>query len=535
MKNTINRAEKARAVLASRRLTDFIPYVFPSYKVRPHNLIVMRAMQLAMDKVISRLMIFMPPQYGKSEIVSRKSPAFHLGRYPDDQVVLASYSANLATSLSRDARDLLETEPYRRVFPQISLSSTRYARANWGVAGRRGGCVAVGVSGSLAGERMNLGILDDPVKDLSETTDNARDMIYDWYWSVFYNRLARGAPIILCMTRWHEDDLAGRLLRLQNKTNDYWYILRLPAISETEEETLAWCDFSGVDPSLLLTNSRIDQLLQYAPEDFPHVRLSRGQIPLSDYKVEDPIGRAPGEPLDPDKHGIEDLELRQRGNPRLFAALWQQTPKVGVGGIIDITQFEEITSEQVPREPPIASVIAADLAFSRKDVARSDFTAIVEAWLYPNPFGKNFIIVVNRIEFRRGPFEKIMRDLAGMMATTQFEGTTLVLETNGPQKALFEAISRSALFQGINMVGLTPVSDKVSRCQGWVSMLDGGNIKIITDTGSDLKEFYRQCEMFPNGRHDDGIDAMSLAWAALSKHMQLGGDIRVVDVEGLFA
>lgn len=266
------RIELARRELARRKQIHFMTYVFPSYNVNAYNKLICDAVDLVVFEKISRLMIFIQPRAGKSEIVSRKLPARYLGLYPDREVILTSYAASLATTFSREARDLVSSDLYQNLFgvnaleidEAVTISDTSKSVLNWRIANRRGGLLAAGVGGGITGQGANLAIIDDPIKDDSEAqSEKVRESLYDWYLSALRTRLfnIKKSGIILCMTRWSENDLAGMLLQNQYRVNELWHVLRIPALAETPEETKEYCERNFITPDRYLTPQRIDDIL----------------------------------------------------------------------------------------------------------------------------------------------------------------------------------------------------------------------------------------------------------------------------------
>jgi predicted phage terminase large subunit-like protein len=180
---------------------------------------------------LHRLMVSMPPRHGKSETISRYLPAWYLGRFPDRRVMLASYEAAFAASWGRKARELL-ADHGEELFG-VQIAPGRAAASAWDLQGRRGGMVTAGVGGPLTGKGANLLIIDDPLKNHEEAhSELLRDKLWDWWRSTARTRLQTPGAVVLVMTRWHEDDLAGRMLR---DGSDDWTVLEFPAIAEPED------------------------------------------------------------------------------------------------------------------------------------------------------------------------------------------------------------------------------------------------------------------------------------------------------------
>lgn len=225
------------AIMAEAARRDLIRYtrrMYPGYRPAEHQ----RALAAALESIergeIRRLIVTMPPRHGKSELVSRRFPAWYLGRNPGRRIIACSYAATLAERFSGAARDQF-ADP-RWPFA-ARLSPTSASRAAWDIEGERGGYIAAGVGGPITGEGADLLIIDDPVKN-SEEADSAiiRDSIWNWYQTTAYTRLeGRGAAIVLLMTRWHEGDLAGRLLAEQRNGGEAWHTIDMAAINAAGE------------------------------------------------------------------------------------------------------------------------------------------------------------------------------------------------------------------------------------------------------------------------------------------------------------
>ena len=180
-------------------------------------------------------MVFMPPRHGKSEVVSKKFPAWFLGRNPDKEIIISSYAADLAYDFSRIARNT-----FREWGPKLwglNLADDSGAVGRWGIQGRRGGLVAAGVGGPITGRGAHVAIIDDPFKNYEESaSETVREKVLNWYKSTLRTRLAPGGAIVLVMTRWHEKDLAGELeTAMTEEDGEQWEIIELPAIAKEND------------------------------------------------------------------------------------------------------------------------------------------------------------------------------------------------------------------------------------------------------------------------------------------------------------
>ena len=216
----------------------------PEYQSPSH----LRALSDALESMergeLKRLMVLMPPRHGKSELISLRFPCWYLARHPEDYIVQAGYAESIALTHSRQARDIFISAEMGRLFPDIRhrperpgqevIIPERQAAHEWGTK-QGGSYYAVGIGGGLTGRGFNIGIIDDPVKDEEEAASQTiRDKVWDWYQKVFRTRAEPNAAIIVVMTRWHQDDLVGRLLRQakEDPNADQWKVLKFSAIIE---------------------------------------------------------------------------------------------------------------------------------------------------------------------------------------------------------------------------------------------------------------------------------------------------------------
>ena len=228
---------------AQRNLRDFLPYINPKYEMKWFHREIADAVQMVFEGLEKKIMISLPPQHGKSEIVSRDAPAWGLGIDPDLKIVLSSYSATLAGGFNRAVQRIMGGEEYKQLFPETFLNDERLAKYRgyicnaemFEVVNHTGFLKTVGVGGSLTGTPADIAIIDDPVKDAMEANSPvSRDNVWEWYTSVLSTRLHKDSKQLLVMTRWHEDDLAGRILNSPDGKN--WKVINIPAICTVEDD-----------------------------------------------------------------------------------------------------------------------------------------------------------------------------------------------------------------------------------------------------------------------------------------------------------
>lgn len=231
--------------LARRSLLEFTRYTFAEFQENWHHRLICEAFDKVARGEIKRLMVFSPPRMGKSELLSRRFPAYYLGLYPDRKIIAAAFAADLAQQFNRDVQRIIDTPEYQVLFPETQLygravrstAEGAYLRNSdiFEIVGRRGAYRSAGVGGGIMGMGGHLLLLDDVIKDDEQANSPTyREKTWDWYRSTFYTRQEKDAAIVFTITRWHEDDLAGRILQLAEAESsaDQWHVIRLPAIAE---------------------------------------------------------------------------------------------------------------------------------------------------------------------------------------------------------------------------------------------------------------------------------------------------------------
>jgi predicted phage terminase large subunit-like protein len=218
--------------MARRGLIAFTEYTSRSYRTADHHREIAAHLEAVERGEIDRLMIIEPPRHGKSELASRRFPAYYLGRNSERGIVAASYNSDLAMDFGRDVRNIVADPIYSNVFRDVKLSTDSKAADRWHT-GQGGGYVSAGVGTAVTGRDAELFLIDDPMKDREDAnSQRMRDRLWSWYSSVVQSRLPQA--IILIQTRWHEDDLAGRIMAEMESGGERWTILHHPAILDGE-------------------------------------------------------------------------------------------------------------------------------------------------------------------------------------------------------------------------------------------------------------------------------------------------------------
>ncbi len=245
--------------------------------------------------------------------------------------------------------------------------------------------------------------------------------------------------------------------------------------------------------------------------------------------VEDPLGRNPGEPIDPEKHSLADLRMRERGSKRSWDALWQQNPRTVGGNLIKIEQFKLMKLEDVPTRH-MQWCRAYDLAFSEKQLGRSNpsFTVGSKVGLFKE--GQEYSIIIADVA-RWQSIWPVSRQRIAMLAKEDGPAVKIVLESGGPQKSLYDELRADRAFAPYSIRKATPVVDKVARANIWVDKLEIGKFFIVEAPWN--VAFLDECESFDNGQHNDQVDSISIAYWHLSQYLR-GQGIRQMKVQGLF-
>lgn len=292
-----------KEVIARKHLYRFAQYIMPSFTPTDFHAAYYHALDLFARGAIRRLIVTIPPQHGKSLGSSQLLPAYLLGLNPDLKIAIASYAFGLASRFNRHTQRIMEQDAYRRVFPLTALKSNSAASDNiqtsaaFEVVGHEGGIISTGRGGGLTGNRVDVVIMDDIYKNAEEgNSPVVRDSAFDWYTSVVKTRLHNDSRELIVFTRWHEDDLIGRIMG-----------------SEPVRELT---DFADVDPSFK-----------------GWYRLNFEAVKESEPTAIDT--RSYGAPLWPEMHSAELLASKRAIDPHTFECMYQGTPADKSGRLYD--------------------------------------------------------------------------------------------------------------------------------------------------------------------------------------------------------
>lgn len=452
---------EAQAELARRRLKHFCLRMNPRLKLQPYHNLIFDTLE-AMERGEGKYAVFMaPPRHSKTEIVARKFVAWLMGRRPESQVILASYGTDLARNASRDARNLF-AEPLWP-FPDAEISKDSSSAEEWSTTD--GGKVkAAGVGAGITGYGADYLIVDDPFKGAEDAFSKAaRDKVWDWYVNEARTRLMPGGKIILICTRWHQDDLIGRALAEAKEDGraSEWTVIRLPAIAEEN----------------------------------------------------DPAGRKPGEPLDPERYPASYLK-QFMGISRTWNALYQQNPIPDTGSVFLRDWWLYYDPEELERRGLKAKYIYVDPAFGGN--AKNDETA---ATVWGTLGGKLYWMDTLH---ERVPYHELKKRLGHFYAKWH---VPLVVEDSGWSQILINELrSPTPGDDGLISFPVIPyklpggnrskteraIAVKTATAESVTAMVEGGMV-FLPRGASWLDYALDQLTEFPAAKHDDVVDSVVMA------------------------
>lgn len=411
-----------------------------------------------------RLMLFLPPRWGKSELTSRLYPGWILGKEPDWNVGIVSYGAELAEELSADARRIVLDDEYAAIFGRTynpdagsSVELDRQSKAvnHWRIAGRRGGVRAVGVGGALTGRGFDVLQIDDPVKGREEAdSELERERLGKWYRGTLRTRLEPGAGILLIQTRWHFDDLAGRLLSAaaENPKTDQWEVVSLPALAEED----------------------------------------------------DVLGRVLGEPLDPFRFDLADLEVIRASDEREFWAQYQQRPTPDEGDVFQRGWFNwEYPAPAVSIRAPLFQYW--DTAHGKRNPQRKGDRSVCGTWRFE---GNRYRLV--HLWVGRPDYPTLKRTAYELAAA--FHPKAIVIEDHASGQSLIQDMRQTAL----PVLGWkTRNESKTERAKAVAPLWQAGK-GLLSVPKEHAEVFIREHLQFPHGKHDDVVDMSSMALAHMA-------------------
>jgi len=417
-----------------------------------------RAIAAALEEVekgnYRRLIIVCPPRHGKSELASKKFIPFYVGRNPSHSVIFGSYNQRFAEDTGAKVRDVMLSTPYRQIFPEVTLRTDSKAKDRLETT-QDGMMAFVGRGGSITGRGGHLLLLDDPIKDRKEANSKIiRDQVWDWFTQVMATRLMdKDGRIVIIQTRWHEDDLIGRLT---DPSNSY----------STPEERAQW---KIIDlPALALEN--------------------------------DPLGRKVGEPLWPDRFDESFFENQRRLDPYAFSCIYQGRPTITGGTFFQHEWLQTYKPDELPAE--LRVYVGSDHAVALRQA--NDSTCLI-------PVGvdeRDNIFVLPDVYWRKSDaftvVEKMLDIIRKRKPIVWWAERTHISKSIGPflRKRMNETQTYCAIYE------VTPVADKQTRAQAIQARMSMGKV-FFPAYAPWWPEARDQLLKFPNAQHDDFVDALA--------------------------
>lgn len=466
---------------------------------------------------ITRLLVMMPPRHGKSELVSRHFPAWCLGQNPDEQIIACSYSADLASTMGVAVQRIMHQPEYMEQFAtrlsgteEVRHASSSVAKAQrqtfFEVSNGSGFYQGAGVGGPIVGKGFTLGIVDDPIKNRKEANSQLiRNAINEWWDSDFSSRgeggMSKGGEerILVCLTPWDEGDLSGHILRQARETGEEWVVIRFPAIAE---------EAPSLTPTQLVTqivDGPTSSHLLSDPDD-PDSPLRRSAASLTASPGAPANGplyvatpgfcndpRQPGDPLWPFKFSRAKLERIKKHNARNWAALYQCRPAPDKGSVFERDWWRWYDSpEALPKFQTRCFTI--DASFKDLD---TNSRCVIQLWGISGP---------DRYAIRQWhghwDFPKLL-DNCRRIFPVYPEVVTKLIEEKANGAALIAMLKRE--FPGL--VPINPRDSKFVRALAVQDFVRGGNV-FLPRYETWAHELVLEASAFPNGLHDDMVDAM---------------------------
>ncbi len=450
----------------AERLRAYIVYMNKDYSLQWFQRLILDKCQALYDGTLDkdRLMVFLPPQHSKSTIISKAFPAWALGKNPDLKIVACSYSATLAEQFSRAVQQQIDSPEYQAVFPDTFLNGshghTEYRKGyqrnvdNFDTVGHRGFYKAVGVGGSLTGTPADIAIIDDPVKNREEAFSvTYREKTWDWYNSVLLTRLHNNSKQLFVMTRWHQDDLAGRILRHEAEK---WEVVSIPALCEVDGD---------------------------------------GELGS---------GRHVGDALWEGMHSKGSLLESQARTPSIFSALYQQHPVIEGGNIVKREWFDIISAGEFKarhHREPIRFFL--DTAYSKRDERKdNDPSGILGACKIKDDI---YIIHAHRMWLE---MPELLRFLPEYIKQQSGDGNSILyVEPKANGKSVCQMLKRET---DMNVRELKPPKDnKEVRFRVASPTIEAGRVHLVE--GAWNVDFLNEVCEFPASAHDEFVDILGYA------------------------
>lgn len=474
----------------------FVKLIHPKFKLTPFQLEIIDTL----DKLekgtlvgptgnpIRSVLMTMPPRHAKSTFCTIGFPAYYLARDPARFVLSTSYNATLAADFGRQCRDLSKSAEVQQAFPRFKISSDSRAADVWRTE-EGGAYFGVGIGGTTTGRPSNLLLIDDPLKSREEAESiTLRNKVGNFYTSGLQTRkqpdLDGNDPIeIVVLTRWHPDDLAGRIMDSEDWKEGRWHHLDYKAINKVKGKKIARVHLPANHPMKLEPNemSKLTRSKRYVQEETEVA-------------------------LWPERFPLELLKRRQRADPREFEALYQQQPYIEGGNILK-TSWWNYLLEQTPLDAYQTIISVADTAFKKDE--SNDPSVILTGGITHS--GDIHIIRVDR---GRWEYPELKQRLITNTAMYRHSGLRgLYIEDKASGQSLIQELRRES---GLAVIPYKVGKDKVSRTHAVTPLIEGGRV-FLPPEADWLDAFVEECAAFPSGKHDDQVDALTMFLDIISR------------------
>ena len=497
---SVSRKEAAKHLLkiqdAENSFLGFVKLIHPDFELADFQLDLIGKLDLLEKGLLEdtdgrkarNLLVTMPPRHAKSTFSTVLFPAYFMAKNPERYILSCSYNAMLASDFGRQVRDTSSGVEVQQAFPDFTMASDSRAADVWRTE-MGGAYFGVGIGGTTTGRPANLLIVDDPVKSREDAESaTQRNKIWDFYTAALSTRLqpdkqGRLPSQIVILTRWHPDDLAGRLMETQDWKEGMWMHLDYPAIKKVGGKKIS---------------------RRNLPKDHP-MYVEAGELPNIS-KAKRYVSEEKEVALWPERFPLEELRRRERLNPRDFASLYQQKPYIEGGNILKSEWWRYYPEDLNPRQFQTL-IIAADTAFKKTETA--DYSVAVVAGLSQD--GDIYIVDVHR---GRWDFPELRQRLISINAVWRGSGLRAIyIEDKASGQSIIQDLRRES---GMAGVPYKVQADKVSRVNSITPMIQGGRV-FLPQKANWLDDFVDECVSFPSGRHDDQVDALSMAVDILSR------------------
>ena len=432
---------------AEQNFMGFVKAVWPSFINGRHHKVMAKKFEEIANGKIKRLIINMPPRHTKSEFASYLLPAWFLGKYPNKKIIQCSNTAELAVGFGRKVRNLVGSDIYSTVFPNVALQSDSKAAGRW-ATNHGGDYFAIGVGGTVTGKGADLLIIDDPHSEqeaaIASTNPEIYDKVYEWYSSGPRQRLQPGGSIVVVMTRWAKRDLTGRIVQ-------------------------SWIDKDGEEWEII---------------DFPAILPS-------------------GKPLWPEFWSLKELESLKLELPlSKWNAQYQQQPTSEEGAIVK-REWWQVWEGENP--PPCEFIIQSwDTAFTKNE--RSDYSACTTWGVFHKDEDQNdtHIILLDAVK-ERLEFPELKQ--RAMQMYNEWQPDACIVEAKASGAPLVFELRK----MGIPVQEFTPTrgNDKITRVNSVSDLFASG--KVWAPRKRWAEEVIEEMAAFPNSDHDDLVDSATQA------------------------